>query len=269
MRILFLGDVMGRSGREAVLKHLPKLKEKLTPDVIVVNGENAASGLGITGKIAQEMLEAGVTCLTTGNHVWAQRELLTSINQTPRIIRPLNYPEGTPGHGTYLHILPDGRKVLIANTMGTLFVTPQLEHPFTTTELMLSPYRLGQNIQAIFIDFHAEATSEKMGFGHHFDGKVSAVVGTHTHIPTADWQILPKGTAYMTDAGMCGDYDSVIGMKKEPAIWRLTHVIPGERLAPAESEGSVSGCFIETDDRTGLATSIRPIRQGPVLEETA
>jgi len=265
MRILFLGDIMGRTGRDGVLNHLPTLRSRLHPDVVIVNGENAAAGLGITVKIAEELFAAGVTCITTGNHVWAQREMLTAIDRMPRLIRPINYPQGTPGQASYLHTLPDGRKIVILNAMGIMAITPQLDNAFPLTEKFLAPYRLGQNVQALFIDFHAEMTSEKMAFGQHFDGKASAIVGTHTHIPTADARVLKGGTAYMTDAGMCGDFDSVIGMKKEAAIWRMTRFIPGERLSPAEGDPTVCGCFIETNDQSGLATSILPVRLGGVL----
>jgi metallophosphoesterase (TIGR00282 family) len=231
-----------------------------------VNGENAAAGFGITNKLAQDFYALGVDCITTGNHIWKQKELVSSIDRDPRLLRPLNYPDGTPGKGAYMHALPDGRKVLIANIMARVFMDPVLDDPFVIAEKLLAQHRLGSSAQAIFVDFHGETTSEKMAFGHVFDGRVSAVVGTHTHIPTADDQILPKGTAYVTDAGMCGDYDSVIGMKKELAIWKFTRKIPGERMAPAEDEATVCGVFIVTDDATGLAASIETLRVGGRLK---
>lgn len=267
MKILFFGDIMGRSGRDGLAKHLPDLKARLQPDVVIANAENAAAGFGINDKIAKEFFALGVDCLTTGNHIWGQKELVGTIDQEPRLLRPLNYPEGTPGKGAYLHTLSGGKKILIVNVMARLFMEPVLDDPFVTTEKLLLHYRLGQNVNAIFIDFHGEASSEKMAFAHVVDGRVSGVVGTHTHIPTADDQILPKGTAYQTDAGMCGDYDSVIGMKKELSIWKFTRKIPGERMVPAEGEATVCGVLITTDDATGLATSIESIRVGGRLRQ--
>ena len=268
MRILFLGDVVGRSGRDGVAKHLPDLKNRLKPDVIIVNAENAAGGFGVTDKIAQEFYALGVDCLTTGNHVWDQKELVGTIDRDPRLLRPLNYPDGTPGRGSYLHTLAGGRKILIVNVMARLFMEPVLDDPFVVIEKLLAQHRLGHTAQAIFVDFHGETTSEKMAFAHMVDGRVSVVVGTHTHVPTADDRILGKGTAAMTDVGMCGDYDSVIGMKKEQALWRFTRKIPGERMTPAEGEATVCGAFIVTDDATGLAQSIDPVRVGGWLKPT-
>jgi metallophosphoesterase (TIGR00282 family) len=267
MRILFFGDIMGRSGRDGLAKHMPDLKSRLRPDAVIVNAENAAAGFGITLKLAQEFYALGADCLTTGNHIWGQKELVSGIDSDPKLLRPLNFPDGTPGRGFYLHTLPDKRKILIANVMARLFMEPVLDDPFAVTEKLLAQHRLGTSAQAIFVDFHGEASSEKMAYAHVFDGRVSAVIGTHTHIPTADALILPKGTAYQTDAGMCGDYDSVIGMKKELAIWKFTRKVPGERLAPAEGEATVCGAFIVTDDATGLAKSIEPFQVGGRLRE--
>ena len=260
MRILFFGDIVARSGREGLAKHLSSLKNQLKPDVTIVNAENAAGGFGLNDKIAQDFYKLGVDCLTTGNHIWDQKELVSTIDRDPKLLRPLNYPDGTPGRGSYLHSLPGGRKILIVNVMARLFMQPVLDDPFVATEKLLATHRLGHTVQSIFIDFHGEATSEKMAFAHVFDGRVSAILGTHTHVPTADDQILSKGTAYMSDVGMCGDYDSVIGMKKELSIWKFTRKIPGERMAPAEGEATVCGALIVTDDASGLATSIEPIR---------
>lgn len=266
MRILFFGDVMGRSGRDALAKHLPSLRGGLKPDVIIANVENAAAGFGITVKLAQDFYAMGIDCLTTGNHIWGQKEIISVIDREPRLLRPLNFPEGTPGRGSFIHTLADQRKILILNVMGRLFMEPVLDDPFSTTEKIISQHRLGQTVQAIFVDFHAETSSEKMALGHVLDGRATALVGTHTHIPTADEQILPKGTAYMTDSGMCGDFDSVIGMKKELAIWKFTRKIPGERLSPADGEATVCGAFIVTDDTTGLALSIEAVRVGGRLK---
>jgi metallophosphoesterase (TIGR00282 family) len=267
MRILFFGDIMGRSGRDGLARHLPDLKSKLKPDVVIVNGENSAAGFGISTKIAQDFYSLGVDCITTGNHIWGQKELVGTIDQDPRLLRPLNYPEGTPGRGSYLHTLGGGRKILIVNVMARVFMEPVLDDPFVVTEKLLAQHRLGQTVQAVFIDFHGEATSEKMAYSHVFDGRVSAIIGTHTHVPTADDHILSKGTAYMSDAGMCGDYDSVIGMKKELSIWKFTRKIPGERMQPADGEATLCGVCITTDDATGRATAIEPFRIGGQLKQ--
>src|SRR3954447_3375226 len=264
MRLIFLGDIVGRSGREAVLKHLPTLKSSLDPDIVIVNGENAAGGFGITDKIAQELYAAGVDCLTTGNHVWDQKETVASIGRDPRLLRPLNYPEGTPGRGATLLQARQGRKVLVINIMARLFMDP-LDDPFAAVNRVVQQYRMGAAADAVVVDFHGEATSEKMAMGHYLDGRASLVVGTHSHIPTADHQILTGGTAYQSDAGMCGDYDSVIGMKKEISVARFVRKLPTERMTPAENEATVCGVFVETDDRTGLAVPAEPVRVGPTL----
>ncbi|HYH39024.1 MAG TPA: TIGR00282 family metallophosphoesterase [Azospirillum sp.] len=267
MRLLFLGDVVGRSGRDAVMAQLPRLKAELDPDLTVVNGENAAGGFGITVKIAEEFFEAGVDVITLGNHSWDQKELVSQIDQQPRILRPLNYPEGTPGRGFVLLQARGGRKVLVMNVMLRLFMDP-LDDPFAAVERVVRAHRLGPGgVDAILVDMHGEASSEKMIMGHHLDGRASLVVGTHSHVPTADHMILQGGTAYMTDAGMCGDYDSAIGMKKEVAMAKLIRKLPTERLSPAEGEGTVCGCYVETDDRTGLATRIEPLRLGGRLSQ--
>ncbi|MDD3182621.1 MAG: TIGR00282 family metallophosphoesterase [Alphaproteobacteria bacterium] len=268
MRILFFGDVMGRAGRDALMGKLPSLKKTYTPDIIIVNVENAAGGHGISTKIAQEFYAAGVHCQTTGNHVWQQKDMIISIQSMPWLIRPINYPAGTPGHGTFLHTLYDGRKILIANIMGQMVIQPTLEDPFAAAEKLVSQYRLGSAAQAIFVDFHAEVTSEKVAMGHFLDGRVSAVIGTHTHIPTADDHILPKGTAFQTDAGMCGDFDSVIGMKKELALWRFVKKMPGERLSPADGDATLCGTFVVTNDQTGLAESITAVQIGGHLKQS-
>jgi len=266
MRILFLGDVVGRSGRSAALEALPGLRRDLKLDFVVVNGENAAHGFGITPKICTDFYEAGADALTTGNHVWDQRELISYIDGDARLVRPANFPKGTPGRGAAEIPLPDGRKVLVAQVMGRLFLEP-LDDPFQVMEDILSRYRLGATVAAIIVDVHAEATSEKMALGHALDGRVSLVVGSHSHVPTADAQVLPGGTAYLTDAGMCGDYDSVIGMGKDVAISRFTRRVPGDRLTPADGEATVCGVFIETDDRSGRAVAIAPLRIGGRLQQ--
>jgi 2',3'-cyclic-nucleotide 2'-phosphodiesterase len=267
MRILFIGDVMGRSGREALEKYLPVAREKLKPDVVIVNGENAASGAGITDKICKQFYEWNVDCITTGNHVWDQREIISYIGRDKRLLRPLNFPEGTPGNGAYKHQLDDGRTILIINSMARLFMDA-IDDPFSVTKKLLDKEKLGKTATAIFIDFHGETTSEKLAYANYFDGQVSAVVGTHTHVPTADTHVLPNGTAYMTDAGMTGDYNSVIGVEKSISINRFVKKMPGEKMKPADGPGMMSGCFVVTDDKTGKARAIEPVRLGAILSET-
>ncbi len=267
MRILFLGDVVGRSGRDAIVAQLPGLRQHLAADLVVLNGENASHGFGLAPDMARAFLTAGADVVTLGNHAWDRKEIIPFLETEPRVIRPLNYPPGTPGRGHYEVVLADGRRALVVQAMGRLFMEA-LDDPFRGTQALLAPYRLGPGgVSAIVIDFHAEASSEKLSFAHSFDGRVSLVVGTHTHTPSADHQVLVGGTAYMTDAGMCGDYDSVIGMQKGPAALRFWRKVPGEKLAPAEGEASLCGCFVITDDNTGLAQSITPIRQGGRLSQ--
>lgn len=265
MRVLFLGDIVGRSGREAVLARVPALRREQGLDLVVVNAENAASGFGLTPQICTDLYAAGVDVITTGNHVWDQRGIIPHIAQDHRLLRPINFPAGTPGRGANLYALPDGRTALVVNVMGRLFMDA-LDDPFAAIDSVLAQKRLGRDATFILVDVHAETTSEKMALGHHCDGRVSMVVGTHTHVPTADAQVLPGGTAYMTDAGMCGDYDSVIGMKKEPATLRFVSKMPGERLLPALGEATLCGAIVETDDRTGLARWIEPVRLGGRLQ---
>jgi len=265
MRLLFCGDILGRAGRDVVVGEIPRIRETLNLDFVVVNGENAAAGFGITEKICQSLYAAGVDCITTGNHVWDQREIIASIDGDARLLRPANFPQGTPGKGGRIYQLGDGRRVAVINVMTRLFMDA-MDCPFAATERELQSRVLGQGVQAILVDVHGEATSEKMAMGHFLDGRVSAVVGSHSHIPTADAQILPRGTAYQTDAGMCGDYDSVIGMQKGPAVQRFVRKMPGERLTPAEGPATLCGIFIETDDATGLAKRIDSVRVGGRLK---
>lgn len=267
MRILFLGDVVGRSGRDAVTAALPDLRARLNTDLVVVNGENASHGFGLAPDMAQAMFRAGADVITLGNHSWDRKELIPFIAQEPRVIRPLNYPPGTPGAGSFLAVLADGRRALVLNAMGRLYMDA-MDDPFRGTAELLAKYKLGASVQAILCDFHAEATSETMSYAHSFDGSVSIVVGTHTHVPTADHVILPGGTAYQSDAGMCGDYDSVIGMGKQGAASRFWHKMPGERLQPADGPATLCGLFVVTDDKTGLALSVEPLRQGGRLSQT-
>jgi 2',3'-cyclic-nucleotide 2'-phosphodiesterase len=266
MKILLCGDVVGRAGRAVVTAHVPTLRRTLGLDFVVVNGENAAAGFGITDKICAELYAAGVDAITTGNHVWDRREIIAYIPGDPRLLRPANFPRGTPGHGSHVFQLGDGRRVLLVNLMARLFMDA-LDDPFAAIEALIAEHRLGE-VDAAIVDFHGEATSEKMAMGHLLDGRVSLVVGTHSHVPTADAQILPGGTAYQTDAGMCGDYDSVIGMQKAAAIARFVTKMPGERLQVAEGPATLCGVVVETDDATGLARRIAPVRVGGRLSPT-
>ena len=261
MNILFCGDVMGRPGRDAVKKYIPELRRDFALDLVVVNAENAAGGFGLTERICGEFYDCGVDVLTTGNHVWDQRELIPYIDRDPRVLRPANFPPATPGAGWRLHPLDDGRNALVINVMGRLFMDA-LDDPFARLETILADHPLGIGPAAILVDIHAEASSEKMAMGHFCDGRVSAVFGSHSHVPTADAQIFPGGTAYQTDAGMCGDYDSVIGLQKAPAVRRFVTKMPGERPQVAEGEGTLCGILLETDDKSGLARRVEPVRIG-------
>lgn len=266
MRLLFLGDIVGRPGRNAVVSRLPGLRERWRLDCVVVNGENAAGGFGITEAICDEVLEAGADVVTLGNHAFDQREALVFIERQPRLVRPANYPPGTPGRGAALVETPRGARVLVVNAMGRVFMDP-LDDPFAAVESALEACPLRAAADAVVVDFHAEATSEKQAMGVFLDGRASLVVGTHTHAPTADHRILPGGTAYMSDAGMCGDYDSVLGMTKDEPLRRFLQKTPGARLEAASGEGTLSGVAVETDDATGLAVRVAPVRLGPHLDE--
>lgn len=270
MKILFCGDIVGRSGREAVTQNVPRLRRELDLDFVVANGENAAAGFGITVELSKEIYAGGVDAITTGNHVWDQRQAIASIAADPKMLRPANFPSTAPGQGACVFPARGGRKVLVINLMGRLFMDA-LDCPFQSAERELRNHRLGApgrgggTVDAILVDMHAEATSEKMAMGHFLDGRVSAVVGTHSHVPTADALIMPGGTAYQSDAGMCGDYDSVIGMMKRESTQRFVRKMPGEKLAVAEGPGTLCAIFIETDDKTGLAARIAPLRLGGKL----
>lgn len=261
MKLLFLGDIVGRSGREAVMAHVPALRRDLALDFVIANGENAAHGFGITAKICDELYETGIDVITLGNHAFDQREALSHIDRDARLIRPINFPAGTPGKGANLFETAGGKRVLVINVMGRVFMDP-LDDPFSCVEDALGACPLGTLADAIIIDMHGEATSEKMAMGHFADGRASLVVGTHSHVPTADAQILPFGTAYQTDAGACADYNSIIGMEKDEPLNRFLRKIPQGRFTPAEGEATVCGVYIETDSATGLALRIEPVRLG-------
>ena len=265
MRLLFLGDVMGRSGRNAVFRELPSLRQKLALDFVVVNGENAAGGVGITEDICRDILAAGADVITLGNHAFDQREALVFIAREDRLLRPMNFPKGTPGRGSYLYTAQNGARVLVANVMGRVFMDA-LDDPFPAVNAMLEVCPLGAGCDASLIDVHAEASSEKQALGNYVDGRASVVVGTHTHVPTSDARILPHGTAYQTDAGMCGDYDSIIGVEKEEPIRRFLEKTPGSRFEAASGAATLCGLMVETA-ANGLAVKVGALRMGPGLEE--
>ncbi len=265
MRLLFLGDVVGRAGRKAVVEGLPPLIARWKLDFVVVNGENAAGGFGITEQIHNDLLDAGADVVTLGNHAFDQRDTLVFIERQERLLRPVNYPKGTPGKGAGLFRSRAGADVLIVQGMGRIFM-PELDCPFRAIEAEVEACPLGTRADAILVDFHAEATSEKQALGYFLDGRVSVVVGTHTHAPTADERILPNGTAYMSDAGMCGDYNSVLGMDIEEPINRFITKIPRGRFEPALGPATVSGLAVEIDDKTGLALKLKAVRLGGVLQ---
>jgi len=269
MRILFLGDVVGRAGRAAVTNRLKGLRDDWRIDFVVVNGENATNGVGLSGAHAKVLLDAGADCLTLGDHAFDQKDMLSFIESEPRIIRPLNFAKGAPGKGARLFTATGGRKVLVTQALGTVFMKRCFDDPFSAVDQVLKAHPPGGQAQAILVDMHCEATSEKMAMGHFCDGRASVVVGSHTHVPTADAQIMPGGTAFQADAGMCGDYNSVIGMDKAEPMRRFVTGMTKARFSPAAGEATLSGLFIETDDRTGLAKSVRMVREGGRLEQAA
>ena len=261
MRLLFIGDIVGRAGRNIVLDKLPGLIERYGLDFVIINGENSAAGFGITEKIVEDLLDAGADVVTTGNHAWDQRDALVFCDRQPAFLRPINYPAGVPGRGANLYTARNGASVLVMNAMGRVYMDA-LDCPFVAVEREIDSCPLGEFADAIVVDFHGEATSEKQAMGHFLDGRASLVVGTHTHVPTSDHRILPGGTAYMTDAGMTGDYDSVLGMEKEEPVQRFLRKVPSSRFTPALGKPTLSGVAVDTDDRTGLAVAVEPVRIG-------
>jgi metallophosphoesterase (TIGR00282 family) len=266
MRILFIGDIVGRSGRNIVAERLPGLVADWKLDLVVINGENAAGGFGITEVIYQDLLDAGADAVTLGNHAWDQREALVFIERAPRLIRPINYPKGTPGRGAAMIEAKNGARVLVINAMGRIFMDP-LDDPFAAIERELAACALKSGADAIVIDFHCEATSEKQSMAHFIDGRASLLVGTHTHAPTADHRILAGGTAFISDVGMTGDYDSVIGMNKDEPLGRFLRRISSSKFEAATGPGTLCGVAVETDDATGLAARVAAVRLGAWLEE--
>ncbi len=268
MRFAFFGDVVGRSGRDALSEHLPDLKRSLGLEFVIINAENASAGFGLSENSARQLFEAGADCLTLGNHSWDQKEALTYIVREPRLIRPLNYPPlaDAPGRGCNLFETAGGKRILVMNALGLVHMA-SMDDPFAAVDRELESCPLGIAADAIVVDMHCEATSEKMAMGHFCDGRATLVVGTHTHVPSADHQILPAGTAYQTDAGACADYDSVIGMDKEEPLRRFTTRISRDRYRPAAGPATICGVYVESDDRTGLARRIEPIRLGGRLSQ--
>ena len=268
MRILFLGDVMGRSGRRAISERLTGLRARLKVDFVIVNGENASGGRGLSAGHAQLLLQSGADCVTLGDHAFDQKDMLAYIDREPRVIRPLNIARDAPGRGYGIFSEQRGRKVLVVQALGQVFMSRPFDDPFSAVDGVLRAHPSGGMVQAAVLDIHAEATSEKMAMGHYCDGRASLVVGTHTHVPTADAQILNRGTAYLSDAGMCGDYDSVIGMEKAEPLRRFLTGMIRDRFTPAEAEATLSGVLVETVDRPGLARSVTPLRDGGRLSQT-
>ncbi len=254
-RILFLGDIVGEPGRKGVSTMLPVLKEELRADFIIVNGENSAGGRGITPRIAISLMRAGAAVITTGDHIWDQKEIIPFLAEEPRVLRPMNYPPGVPGSG-WIVLETKKCKVGVINLQGRVFMQPTLENPFPAVLECVESIR--RETPVIFVDFHAEATSEKVAMGWHLDGKVSAVIGTHTHVPTADERVLPKGTAYLSDAGMCGPVDSVIGSEIEPVLSRFLTMMPA-RFGVGKGAVRVNGALVTIDPATGKAKSIERV----------
>lgn len=264
MRVLFFGDIIGRAGRKALQNNLKEIKQKYQIDFTIINGENSAGGFGITEDICRDIYSYGGDVITTGNHLWDQKEIVDYIAKDGNLLKPYNFPEGTPGLGFNIYKTAKDESIMVINLIGNVFMKPD-DNPFLKVEEIMRKHRLGSDLKFIFVDFHAEATSEKVAMGHHLDGRVSAVVGTHQHIPTADGHILPGGTAYQTDAGMCGDYNSIIGMNKEPILERFLGMKSKSKFSPALGEATLCGVVIESDLETGLAKTIEPIKIGGVL----
>ena len=268
MKILFLGDVVGRSGRKKIFSDIDNIISKLKIDFTIVNAENSAHGFGINPSVAEKFFAHQIDMITTGDHIWDQMTIKPYLQEEHRILRPANYNKYNDGDGYRVFTTRNNEKVLVINLLGNLFIDREnLENPFIKVDEILSKYKLGKNIDAIFIDIHAEATSEKMSIANFVDGRVSAVIGTHTHIPTADAHVLPNGTAFQSDAGMCGDYDSSIGMKKEASIMRFLNSTAKNHLTPAEGEATICGTIVEIN-KNGLAKTIEPLRIGGKLSQT-
>ena len=265
LRILFLGDIVGEPGRNAVIARLPELKEKHALDFVIVNGENAAGGRGITGKITIDLLRAGVSVVTSGDHIWDQKEIVAFLNLEPRLLRPVNYPNGAPGTGSIVLETAKG-KIGVINIQARTFMQPILENPFHAVEAAVAKMR--DETANIIVDAHGETTSEKIALGRFLDGKVSAVIGTHTHVQTADEQIFPGGTAFLCDAGMCGPVNSILGRTIEPIMNRFISNLPGS-FPVAAGEVRLRGALIEIDETTGRALRITRVDEAGLSESAA
>ena len=266
MNILFLGDIVGRSGRDALAKRLPRLREDLKLDFVIVNAENATAGVGLNVDHARSILELGVDCITLGDHAFDQREMITYIQQEPRIIRPINFAKTAPGNGSGIFTSPKGKKLLVVQVLGQVFMKKNFSDPFSALDSVLTASTLGKTHDGSLVDVHAEATSEKMALGHWCDGRVSLVIGTHTHIPTSDLHRLNKGTIYQTDAGMCGDYNGIIGMDSHEPMQRFITGMSRGRFIPANGEATLCGVFVRVGS-FGFAESAYPVRMGGTLEQ--
>jgi len=266
MKILFLGDVMGRSGRTAIADMLPKLRDIWKLDFVIVNAENATSGAGLSGAHAKGLLDAGADVITLGDHAFDQRDMLKAIEADQRILRPINFAKTAPGVGARMFDAKGGKRVFVAQALGQVFMKRPFDDPFSALDTALKTAPMGGEANAVIVDFHAEATSEKMAMGHWLDGRATLVVGTHTHVPTSDARILEKGTACLSDAGMCGDYNSVIGMEPLEPLRRFITGMSKGRFTPANGTATLSGVYVESDDKTGKATRIVPVRQGGILQ---
>lgn len=269
MKILFLGDVVGRTGRQGITSRLKQLRDGWAADFVVLNAENASNGVGLTGAHAKVLLGAGVDCITLGDHAFDQKDMLQFIESEPRVLRPINFAKSAPGKGARIFDVAGGRKILVAQVLGQVFMKRPFDDPFSALDQVLRAHPMGGLVNASLIDIHCEATSEKMAVGHFCDGRASVVVGTHTHVPTADAMILPGGAAYQSDAGMCGDYNSVIGMDPVEPLRRFVTGMSKGRFTPAAGEATLSGLFIETDDRTGKAKRVAMVRDGGALLATS
>lgn len=265
MRILYLGDIVGRAGRRVVAEHLPRLRTEWRLDFAVINGDNATSGMGLSADHANGLFDAGADCVTLGDHGFDQKGMLSHIGTDPRILRPINFSKAAPGVGARVFDVPGGRKILVVHVLGQAFMKRPFEDPFGQVDAVLKAHPRGGLVNAALVDVHCEATSEKMAMGHFCDGRASVVVGSHTHVPTADVMILPGATAYQTDAGMCGDYNSVIGMDKAEPLRRFVTGMPKERFTPANGEATLCGLYVETEDKTGKATKAQAVRIGGAL----
>ena len=268
MRIGIFGDIVGRSGRTAILDRLPGIRRRHALDFVVVNAENAAGGFGVTQRICEDLFDAGADVLTTGNHAYDQRDEISVFDRESRLLRPANFPPASPGRGSGMFQDKEGRNVLVVHVQGQRGMEP-CDDPFAAVDRELDGAKLGREADAIIVDFHAEATSEKYGMGHHLDGRASVVVGTHTHVPTGDDHILSGGTGFIADLGMCGDYDSVIGMEKSEPLRRFVTKMSGGRFTPASGEATICGMIVETDPKTGLAVKASALRTGGRLREVA